>query len=136
MPLKKQKPHPLSLTAMKKKIGSPQFRADLKLRIEAVGKAGKRALKLSIPPADGNPDSRVYAFDVIVAGDDPGKKLLKSVYAAGANMGVGHAPNGGVTIFTIPVAQLPKGTELTVAVRPITSLGTRGRAITWRQSYA
>ncbi|MBO4287320.1 MAG: metallophosphoesterase [Kiritimatiellae bacterium] len=129
MPLKKQKLHPLSLTAMKKKIGSPQFRADAKLCVEAVGKEGERALKLSIPPADGNPDSRVYAFDVIVTGDDPEKKLLKSVYAAGANMGVGHEPNGGVTVFKIPVAELPKGENLTITVRPITSLGTHGRTI-------
>ena len=129
MPLEKQKPHPFSFAAMKRKIGSPQFRADAKLQVEAVENAGKRALNLSIPPADGNPDSRVYAFDVIVTGDDPGKKLLKSVYAAGANMGVGHEPNGGVTVFKIPVAELPKGENLTIAVRPITSLGTRGRAI-------
>ena len=126
MPLKKQKPHPFSFAAMKEKIGSPQFRADAKLSVEG---AGNGAIRLKIPPADGNPNSRVYAFDVVVTGKGSENKLLKSVYAAGANMGVGHEPNGGVTLLTIPASQLPKERPLTVSVRPITSLATRGREI-------
>jgi hypothetical protein len=44
-------------------------------------------------------------------------------------MGVGHEPNKGVTLLEIPIAELPEGKELTIAVRPVTSLGTVGRAI-------
>ena len=58
------------------------------------------------------------------------KDILKSVYAAGANMGIGHEPNGGITTLRIPASELPKGGKLTFAVRPITSLGTHGKALT------
>ena len=116
-------------TAMKKKIGSPQFRTDAKLRVETVGEDGKRALKLSIPPADGNPDSRVYAYEVVVVGDEGTTKLHKAVYAAGCNMGIGHEPNGGVTTLEIPKSELPSGKTLTIAARPLSSLGTSGKAI-------
>ena len=44
-------------------------------------------------------------------------------------MGVGHEPNGGVTTLEITKGELPPGKNLTVAVRPLTSLGTYGRAI-------
>ena len=47
----------------------------------------------------------------------------------GGNLAVGHEPNGGVTTLYLPKAQLPKGGNLTVAVRPITSLGTAGKPI-------
>ena len=33
--------------------------------------------------ADGNPDSRVYAYEVVVVGDEGAPKLYKAVYAAG-----------------------------------------------------
>lgn len=55
---------------------------------------------------------------------------LKAVYAAGCNMGIGHETNGGVTTLEIAKSELPSGKTLTVAVRPLTSLGTSGRAIT------
>ena len=86
-------------------------------------------LNIKIPLADGNPDSRVYAYEVVVAGDDPNKKLHKAVYAAGVNMGIGHEPNNGVTTLEIPASELPPGKTLTIAVRPLTSLGTFGKAI-------
>ena len=119
--------------ALKRKIGSPQFRPNAKLQIlveESARPSDCKIVKLLIPPADGNAQSRVYAFDVVVVGDGAKEKLLKSVYAAGANMGIGHEPNGGVTTLRIPAAELPKGASLTFAVRPITSLGTRGKALT------
>ena len=133
MPLERQTPHPFSLTALKRKIGSPQFRPNAKLQIQVEEPAWPsdcKTVKLLIPPADGNAQSRVYAFDVVVVGDGAKEKLLKSVYAAGANMGIGHEPNGGVTTLRIPASELPKGGKLTFAVRPITSLGTRGKALT------
>ena len=45
-------------------------------------------------------------------------------------MGIGHEPNGGVTTLEIPKSELPPGKTLTVAVRPLSSLGTSGKAIT------
>ena len=45
-------------------------------------------------------------------------------------MGVAHAPNGGVTTLEIPKSELPPGTMLTVSVRPLSSFGTSGQALT------
>ena len=86
-------------------------------------------LRVRIPLADGNPDSRVYAYEVVVVGDEGTTKLHKAVYAAGCNMGIGHEPNGGVTTLEIPKSELPPGKTLTFAVRPLTSLGTAGKPI-------
>jgi hypothetical protein len=88
-----------------------------------------QSIKISIPLADGNPDSRVYAYEVVVIGEAGSQKLFKAVYAAGCNMGVGHETNGGVTTLEIAKDELPPGQSLTFAVRPLTSLGTSGRPI-------
>ena len=145
--------HPFSKGELKKVIGEPQFRDGAKLevsldRIDKINKIAKTAndnpvnpvnpvqenptspkLCVRIPLADGNPDSRVYAYEVEVTGDEGTQKLHKAVYAAGCNMGIGHEPNGGVTTLEIPKSELPPGKSLTFAVRPITSLGTSGKAI-------
>jgi hypothetical protein len=84
---------------------------------------------IKIPLADGNPDSRVYAYEVVVIGEAGSQKLFKAVYAAGCNMGIGHETNGGVTTLEIAKDELPPGKSLTFAVRPLTSLGTLGRPI-------
>ena len=148
-----KRPHPLSREERKKAIGEPQFREGAKLevsldRIDKSNKVGKTAtdtpvnpvnpvqensatprLRVRIPLADGNPDSRVYAYEVEVTGDEGTPKLYKAVYAAGCNMGIGHEPNGGMTTLDIPKSELPLGKTLTFAVRPLTSLGTSGKAI-------
>ena len=147
MPLGKYEPHPFLKEELKKAIGEPQFPAKAKLVAKACmapvvlddaanvdtnkkSKAKKvPAVKVSIPLANGNPDSRVYAYEVEVAGDGPDKKLCRAVYAAGCNIGIGHEPNGGVTTLDIPKSELPPGKTLTVAVRPLSSLGTFGKAI-------
>ena len=153
MPLGKCDPHPFSKNELKKVIGEPQFREGAKLevsldRIDKSNKVGKAAtdtpvnpvnpvqenpaspkLCVRIPLADGNPDSRVYAYEVVVVGDEGTTKLHKAVYAAGCNMGIGHEPNGGVTTLEIPKSELPPGKTLTFAVRPLTSLGTAGKPI-------
>ena len=153
MPLGKYDPHPFSKDELKKVIGEPQFREGAKLevsldRIDRINKIGKTAndnpvnpvnpvqensatprLCVRIPLADGNPDSRVYAYEVVVIGEAGSQKLFKAVYAAGCNMGIGHETNGGVTTLEIPKSELPPGKSLTFAVRPITSLGTSGKAI-------
>ncbi|MBR0066804.1 MAG: metallophosphoesterase [Kiritimatiellae bacterium] len=148
MPFGKYDPHPFSLEEQKKKIGAPQFRAGAKLevslgRIDKINKienttnhhpvnpvspvqedSASLRLCVKIPLADGNPDSRVYAYEVVVVGE--GQKLHKVVYAVGCNMGIGHEPNGGVTELAIPKSDLPSGNTLAFSVCPITSLGTRG----------
>ena len=122
--------HPFSREELKKIIGEPQFGKSVKLKVESVkAKNGEDAVKILIPLADGNPDSRVYAYEVVVVGDAGTPKLFKAVYAAGCNMGIGHEPNGGVTTLEIPKDELPPGKTLTVAVRPLTSLGTYGRPL-------
>ena len=130
MPLGLYDPHPFSKGELKKVIGEPQFSKSGKLRVESVKLEGTdEAVRLSIPLADGNPDSRVYAYEVVVIGEAGSQKLFKAVYATGCNMGIGHETNGGVTTLEIAKDELPPGKSLTFAVRPITSLGTSGRPI-------
>ena len=155
MPFGKYDPHPFSLNELKKVIGEPQFRPGAKLIVSGVtsnnppklqnsktpsseSKGVAPHLCIKIPLADGNLDSRVYAYEVVVASAEPpnhpttkppNHRTKKFVYAAGCNMGIGHEPNGGVTELAIPKSDLPSGNALIVAVRPITSLGTRGKPI-------
>ncbi len=122
--------HPFSKDELMKVIGEPQFGKSVKLKVESVKlESGEDAVRVSIPLADGNPDSRVYAYEVVVAGDEGTPKLHKAVYAAGVNTGVGHEPNGGVTTLEIAKDELPPGKTLTIAARPLSSLGTSGKAI-------
>ena len=131
LPLGQLNPHPFSREELKKTIGEPQFGKKAKLVVE---KGTKGAIKIKIPMADGNPDSRVYAYEIVVVGDDPKAKLFKNAFFEGANAGVGHEPNHGITEVNIPVSELPAGKKLTIAVRPVSSLGTKGKAIgtAWR----
>ena len=132
LPLGQCAPHPFSREELKKVIGEPQFRDGAKLEVSE--DSAPLRLCVKIPLADGNPDSRVFAYDVVVVGDASEKRLYKSVYAVGRDLGIGHEPNGGVTTLEIPKAELPEGKKQTIAVRPLSSLGTAGRAIatTWR----
>ena len=97
-------------------------------------KVEKPSLWIEIPMADGNPKSRVYAYDVVVTDDDSKNRYFKSVFFAGVGFGEGHEDNDGITLVDVPVQDLPKGKKLTVAVRPVSSLGTKGKTIgtTWR----
>ena len=76
----------------------------------------------------------MYAYEVVVIGEAGSQKLFKAVYAAGCNMGIGHETNGGVTTLEIAKDELPPGKSLPFAVRPLTSLGTYGRAIAKEES--
>ncbi len=122
-----RKPHPFSTEELKKVIGEPQFGRNAKVEVKLEKTIG--VLRIKIPLADGNPDSRVYAYDVVVIGKDPKKRLFKSVYFEGVNLGIGNEPNGGVTTVDIPQNELPEGRALTIAIRPLSSLGTKGKAI-------
>ena len=119
--------HPFSTEELKKAIGEPQFLKGAKVEVVLV--QNPTVLRIKIPLADGNPDSRVYAYDVVVIGKDSKKRLFKSVYFDGVNLGIGNEPNGGVTTVDIPQNELPEGRALTIAIRPISSLGTKGKAI-------
>ena len=124
MPFGRYRPHPLSRDELKKAVGEPQFGKNATLQVENVkSESGGNAVKISIPRADGDPASRAYAYEVVVVGDADAPKLFKSVYARGCNL----AKECETTTFAIPAAELPKGGRLTVAVRPVTSLGTAGR---------
>ena len=144
LPLGKYAPHPFSRDELKKVVGEPQFREGAKLEVELEKRVGvgemdnstlplelktPTVVRVKIPLADGNPGSRVYAYEIVVAGDEGTRKLRKAVYAAGCNFGIGHEPNGGVTTLEIAKDELPPGKTLTFAVRPLTSLGTSGKAI-------
>ncbi len=141
-------PHPFSRAELKKVIGTPQFGKKAKLSVVRTStvlpdpsdpekrppkpdsNAPKTAcVRVKIPMADGNPNCRVFAYNVVVVGDDPKKRYFKSEYFSGVNLGIGHEPNNGVTNVDIPVADLPKGKKLTIAVRPVSSLGTKGKSI-------
>jgi predicted phosphodiesterase len=130
MPLGKYEVHPFAKSELKKVVGVPQFRAGAKLETESTSET----LRLKIPLADGNPDSRAYAYELAIEGG--GKRLLKAVYCAGAHMGIGHEPDGGWTMLTISAAELPSGGTLAVSAVPLSSLGTRGAAITERIEVA
>ena len=55
--------------------------------------------------------------------------IYVSLYGGRVHMGIGHETNGGVTTLEIAKDELPPGKTLTFAVRPLTSLGTSGKAI-------
>lgn len=131
MPLGEYAPHPFAPSELKKAIGEPQFRTGAALCTET---AEAQALRVKIPPADANPDSRVFAYEVRVEAE--GGKLCKLVYAAGCNLAAGHEPDGGVTKLDIPKEELPPGGKWTVSVRPASSLGTFGKALKHLASLA
>ena len=130
MPFGRFEPHPFSAGELKNVIGKPQFGKIAKLKVESVKlKGGEDAVRVLIPLADGNPDSRVYAYHVVVVGEARMTKLEKVVCSAGCNAGIGREPNGGVTTLDIPKSELPPGKKLAISVRPLSSLGTSGKAI-------
>ena len=143
LPFGEHKPHPFSKEELKKTVGEPEFGKKAKLVVAKGTQATKAtkgtkkgdsvasvpSLKIKIPMADGNPESRVYAYEIVVVGDDPKAKLFKNAFFVGANAGIGHEPNRGITEVEIPVSELPPGKKLTIAVRPVSSLGTKGKTI-------
>ena len=147
-PIGKFETKPYSRETLMKKIGTPEFppkaKIDVaKMQIPMKGEKPKKGdkprkevgIRISIPMADGNPESRVFAYDVVVMADgDTKKRFFKSEYFSGVNAGIGHEPDGGVTTVEIPMSALPEGRKLTLAIRPVSSLGTKGKAIgtTWR----
>ncbi|MBQ6614960.1 MAG: metallophosphoesterase [Thermoguttaceae bacterium] len=118
-------PHPFARSELIKVIGEPQFPDGAKLVVENA----QTAVNLLIPIANANPDSRVYAYEVEVNSDES-NSLYKAVYASGVNLSMGNEPNGGVTSLSIPKEELPRNKTLSFAVRPLSSLGTKGKPIT------
>ncbi|MBR4614033.1 MAG: hypothetical protein IKO55_00370, partial [Kiritimatiellae bacterium] len=118
--------HPFKRENYVKVATAPEFPPKAKLE---TGKVNDGGLRIKIPKADGNPDCRVYGYQIVVAGDDRMAALKKNCYARGYNMGMGYEPDGGVTTLEIPVSELPAGKKLTIGVRPLSSLGTKGKSI-------
>ena len=126
--------HPFLTAELKKIEGRPEFGKKAKL-VVSLGRIDKiPSLCISIPMADGNPDVRPYAYNVVVVGDDPKVKFFKSEYFSGVNSGIGREPDHGITRVMVPLAELPASKKLTIAVRPVSSLGNKGKAIgaTWK----
>ena len=88
-------------------------------------------MRVTIPPADGNPKCRVFAYDVAVTAENASKpaKPLKCVFATGCNVNVAYAPNGGVTTVEFKKGELPSGEVLTFTVTPRSCLGTAGAPV-------
>lgn len=140
-----------TLEARKAVIGKPEFPkgAKLEVSLDRINKIENRgrglrdnnpdnpvnpvikepALRVTIPNANGNPQSRVFAYEAVVVGEDPKARFFKCVFAEGVNLGYGHEPNRGITTLEIPNDQLPVGKKLTIGVRPLSSLGTKGKSI-------
>ena len=133
MPFGAVSPHPFSKAGLKKAAGEPQFPNGAKLSVKLEKGVGE--LHISIPLANGNPKCRVYAYEVEIRPANSAlatysPSVMKAVYAAGVNLGMGHEPNKGVTTLEIGRSELPKGERFVVSVTPLTSVGTRGRPIT------
>ena len=122
----KYDPHSFSRGELKKQIGCPQFAEGAKLQVRGLFSG----VKLSIPRADGNPDTRVYAYDVVATGDGGKEHLHKCVYTAGCNLAMGHEPMNGVTPLVLKRDSLPAKGAIRFTVTPMTSLGTSGRPLT------
>ena len=148
--------HPFSKGELKKVIGEPQFKAGAKLVLTRLtgltGLSGalpqtpnpdnlvnpvkdvstSQRICVKIPLADGNPESRVYAYEVVATGESDATngvppKFHKFVYASGCNVGIGHEPK--TTTLEVMKSELPPGGVLTFAVRPVSSLGTSGKPL-------
>ena len=72
-------------------------------------------------------DSETYGQESRANGNDEARVCERR--AGGAGFGEGHEDNDGITLVDVPVQDLPKGKKLTVAVRPVSSLGTKGKTI-------
>ena len=120
--------HPFSQTELKKTdqaLGAPQFRpgASLGLALDS------EKVRVTIPNANGNANTRTLIFNVEVAGADGEPSLWKSIYAKGCDEGIGYETNGGVTVLDIPREELPAGERITVRAFPVSPLGLEGNPI-------
>ncbi len=127
-PLKEGLQKSFSVETRKTAIGSPQFARGSKPAFTV--KEDK--LQITIPCANGNKNSRVYAYEATISAIGIATKLLKCVFAEGLNLAIGSEPNKGVTSLDIPLTELPARKNLTLAVQPVSSLGTKGKPITLR----
>ena len=119
------KRHPFKKEEYAKVLGSPEFPKNATLEVSFNKETG---LRIKIPKANGNPDTRVYGYNIVVAGED-GEKVKKNAYARGYCVGEGFEPDGGVTTVEIAASEVPVGKRLTIAVRPCSSLATRGKSL-------
>ena len=78
---------------------------------------------------DGASGNTGAGASVWVGGTKPNEKGANNVTFS-------NEPDHGMTIVDIPNSELPSGKMLTVAIRPISSLGTKGKAIAVTYSLA
>lgn len=126
LPLGHYEPKPFSARALEEAFGLPAFAKDAKPKVAVL----EDAVTLEIPAALANDRARVYLYDIVIVGDE-GKDaaLRKCVYAAGCDFAQDCAAARGPTKVVVSRSELPKGRMLMFAVRPVSSLGTAGRAI-------
>lgn len=120
--------HPFSQKELRKadaELGAPQFKSYSSLPLEL----DVEKIRVSIPKADGNANTRALIYNVEVVGADGEPSLWKSIYATGCDDGIGYERNGGVTVLDIPREGLPAGERLTVRVYPVSPLGLEGRPL-------
>ena len=100
--------------------------------VNPVDPVKEKTVRVTIPPADGNPKCRVFAYDVAVSAEKSSKpsKPVKCVFATGCNVNAAHAPHGGVTTVEFNKDELPSGATLTFTVTPRSCLGTSGMPLT------
>ncbi len=120
--------HPFSqteLAATDRELGAPQFRRSAVMGFDL----GDDKLRVSIPKADGNANTRTFIYNIEFAADGQ-ESLWKSVYAMGCNHGIGYEQNGGVTDLEVSREDLPDAKMLTVRVYPVSPLGLEGEPST------
>ena len=155
-PVGKFETRPYSHDTLATKIGNPEFRSGAKIqtymdKVDTGGKPimpkrvkdlidkmhckpvrtkEKPSMWIEIPMADGNPQSRVFIYEIVIMADgDRKNRYFKSVYFAGVGFGEGHEDNDGITLTNVPIENLPKGKKLAIGIRPVSCLGTKGKAI-------
>lgn len=126
LPLDRLAEKPFSPEALDRVFGAPAFSRGAKPSAAADGDG----VALEIPPADANPKSRAYAYDIVIVGEAGKAAALRTcVYAAGCDYADGHPAAKGPTRIMIERKRLPSGSVLTCAVRPVSSLGTTGTPV-------
>ena len=120
--------HPFSQTELKKTdqaLGAPQFKPGALLGLSL----DSDKVRVTIPNANGNANTRALIFNVEVIGAEGEPSLWKSIYAKGCDEGIGYETNGGVTVLDIPREELPAGERITVRAYPVSPLGLEGTPI-------
>ena len=119
--------HPFSQAELRitdAELGAPQFPSGAALAVSE----GNGTVRLTIPRANGNANTRALIYNVEFATDTQ-ESLWKSVYAAECDHGTGYEYNGGVTVLDVSKWDIPPGREFTVRAYPVSPLGLEGEPL-------